>query len=149
MWYSSVIILLPNAFHFLPRLYRADDRDRTRELKSNSLFAAFIFTRSPFPPQTFSGESGNFLMIARRRWYEEKLRDAYLAEDSNISELIKEFLYLRHEHDALMADIKELKEWHNIHSIYKIICLNNKFPSIHPLIMALVRQIWHPYKFVF
>ncbi|KAI5667510.1 hypothetical protein M9H77_17363 [Catharanthus roseus] len=48
------------------------------------------------------------------------LRDAYPAEESNISELIKEFQDLRHEHDALMADIKELKEWHNIHIIYRV-----------------------------
>lgn len=47
-------------------------------------------------------------------------RDAYPAEESNISELIKEFQDLRHEHDALMADIKELKEWHNIHIIYRL-----------------------------
>lgn len=39
-------------------------------------------------------------------------RDAYPESDSDISELMKEFHDLRHEHNALMAEIKKLNEWH-------------------------------------
>lgn len=55
-----MIILLPNAFLFLPRFYRVDDRERT-EIKFSP--AAFLFARSSSLPQTFSGVSGDFLMV--------------------------------------------------------------------------------------